>query len=340
MLEVIGLTEAQESVYRDLVAGGPMDAAAVARRLGLPPDEVLDHLRVLEEHRLVTATQTTPLRYLAAPPDLVLEPVLLRHQQRVRAELDELTRAYRTARRRGDLAELVEVLVGEDMVLDRLRQLARTAQDEVLCLHRMPLSLPLTRFLEPEPGNPPRYRAIYDRATLEDPGLSSHVNGWLRRGVQARTLDRLPMRLVVGRGYGAVLPLRLGEAAPSTPASSAAAADHTAPEEAAPETALFIRPSALLETLVELFELLWELAIPLQPDCRSREWAMLDERAPSPDDLKLLSLMLAGLPDEAIARHLATSPRTITRRVRRLMDMTGTRTRFQLGCRISQRGWI
>jgi DNA-binding NarL/FixJ family response regulator len=53
-----------------------------------------------------------------------------------------------------------------------------------------------------------------------------------------------------------------------------------------------------------------------------------------------LSLLRAGLTDEAIARQTGTSPRTIGRRVRRLMDLTGTETRFQLGVRALEHGWL
>lgn len=318
MLEVLGLTEVQERIYRELVAGGPLDVTSIAQRLGLDSGDVTAHLRILREQRLVNPTGAMPPRYLAAPPDLVLEPVLMRHSQRVRSELDELTRSYRTAQRRGDLSELVEILVGEDVLADRLNQLNRHADGEVLRLHRMPPSR-LAALDRRENGL--RHRTLYDRASLEQPGLIDQVNTLLRRGEQCRTLDQLPMNLVIGVGCGAVMPLAVGRGA--RPMS------------------LFVRPSALLDSLVELFDILWNHSTPLQPDYRATELThLLDEKAPSPDDLKLMSLMLAGLPDEAIARHLATSPRTITRRVRRLMDLTGTRTRFQLGCRVTQRGWI
>lgn len=48
-------------------------------------------------------------------------------------------------------------------------------------------------------------------------------------------------------------------------------------------------------------------------------------------DPRLLTMLSAGLKDEAIARQLAVSSRTVGRRVAELMDALGARTRFQAG---------
>jgi DNA-binding NarL/FixJ family response regulator len=49
---------------------------------------------------------------------------------------------------------------------------------------------------------------------------------------------------------------------------------------------------------------------------------------------------MTGLTDEAVAAHLGTSLRTVQRRVRHLMDLTGGRTRLQLGFQVARRGWL
>ncbi|NHA68987.1 DUF6879 family protein [Phycicoccus flavus] len=48
-------------------------------------------------------------------------------------------------------------------------------------------------------------------------------------------------------------------------------------------------------------------------------------------DPRLVELLELGLKDEAIARHLGVSLRTVRRRVARLMSVNGVDTRFQLG---------
>ena len=56
-------------------------------------------------------------------------------------------------------------------------------------------------------------------------------------------------------------------------------------------------------------------------------------------DAQVLSLLLAGLTDAALANHLSTSLRTVQRRVRGLMERADVETRMQLGWRASELGW-
>lgn len=63
--------------------------------------------------------------------------------------------------------------------------------------------------------------------------------------------------------------------------------------------------------------------------------APLDDR-----DREILSLLLSGVTDIAIARQLSISARTVERRARRMMDLLDATTRFQAGARAVQRGWI
>jgi DNA-binding NarL/FixJ family response regulator len=55
-------------------------------------------------------------------------------------------------------------------------------------------------------------------------------------------------------------------------------------------------------------------------------------------DQQLLALLAAGLTDQAIARKLGVALRTVERRVRRMMDGLGARTRFQAGLQAAARG--
>ena len=57
-------------------------------------------------------------------------------------------------------------------------------------------------------------------------------------------------------------------------------------------------------------------------------------------DAPLLTLLTAGLGDDAIGRQLNVSPRTVRRRVATLMDRLDARTRFQAGIQAKARGLI
>jgi len=61
--------------------------------------------------------------------------------------------------------------------------------------------------------------------------------------------------------------------------------------------------------------------------------------AASADD-RLLSLLATGLKDEAIARQLGVSLRTVHRRTSGLSESLGARTRFQAGVLAERRGLL
>ena len=44
--------------------------------------------------------------------------------------------------------------------------------------------------------------------------------------------------------------------------------------------------------------------------------------------------------DDAVARHLSVSLRTVQRQTRTMMDRLGAQTRFQAGIQARNRGWL
>jgi DNA-binding NarL/FixJ family response regulator len=65
------------------------------------------------------------------------------------------------------------------------------------------------------------------------------------------------------------------------------------------------------------------------------------DRAPlSEQDRKIITLMAAGVTDDAIARRLRLSRRTVSRRIATLLDRLGATTRFQAGVQAAHRDWL
>ena len=91
---------------------------------------------------------------------------------------------------------------------------------------------------------------------------------------------------------------------------------------------LLLRPPAIIDAFVTLFDELWRRAEPLM------------SRDASAQDVKLLELLSLGFKDEAIARQMGLGLRTVRRRVAALMDEHGVDTRFQLGLAVSRRGLV
>lgn len=60
----------------------------------------------------------------------------------------------------------------------------------------------------------------------------------------------------------------------------------------------------------------------------------------SPSEQETLELRCTGMKDEAIARHLGISPRTLNRRILRLMTVLGVSSRFQAGIQAARLGLV
>lgn len=197
-------------------------------------------------------------------------------------------------------AGLVEVVHGAAAVGRQVDRLQQAARTEVLALVKRD-------GVRPSIG--PAHRAI-----LEAPHETI-------AGAQARVLPELPLTMMLVDRDSAIVPIA------AVPAGGAAV--HNADDAAA----LLVQASSLLDALVALFERLWASAAPLVVDAADRS-------GPSASDLHLLSLLIAGLTDHAIAAQLGMSTRTVQRRIRVLLETAGVQTRLQLVWHAAQRGWL
>ncbi|MFD8034868.1 winged helix-turn-helix transcriptional regulator [Streptomyces sp. NPDC059717] len=94
-----------------------------------------------------------------------------------------------------------------------------------------------------------------------------------------------------------------------------------------------------MDALAALFEQVWDRSVPLQRHERTEPDSDV-QAAFSGEDLELLALMLAGLPDKALASQLGLSIRTVHRRIRRLMSLAACTTRMQLGWYAARAGLL
>ncbi|MFG1952026.1 LuxR C-terminal-related transcriptional regulator [Micromonospora sp. NPDC048830] len=56
--------------------------------------------------------------------------------------------------------------------------------------------------------------------------------------------------------------------------------------------------------------------------------------------LQVLKLLAAGLKDEAIARQMSTTTRTVRHRVQDVLTALNAKSRFHAGVEASRRGWV
>ena len=322
MLDGLGLESDQEAVYTALVSVPSATLEEIAQRCpGVPARAVIAEL---ERAGLVSPLADSPgsgLAYAAAPPDVALELLVRSRQQelaRARLSVAELAARYRQARVSAGPHEVVEVVTTREATALRWEQLQRSARQQVRSFDRPP-------YISPSPLNNPvelemlaagvAYRAVYHPAGLALPGRPAAMRTMIAAGEQARVTQSVPVKMFIADDQMGLIPLEVGGSA---------------------EAGLVIRASSMLDTLIALFELVWERAIPVH----SGGDLPATGTGPSQEEADLLALLAAGLTDAAIARHLGTHPRTVQRRVRELLDRLDAGTRFQAGLQAVRRGWL
>jgi sugar-specific transcriptional regulator TrmB/DNA-binding CsgD family transcriptional regulator len=324
MLEIIGLGSEAEQVYEVLLDARPATTAELAAATGLTRPAVRAALQLLHSHGLVARAPGPPNSHVAVDPAIALDVLLLRREEQLRkarARAQEVGERFRQAAAGRNPAETVEVITGRGTTVQRLVQIQHSARHELRCFDKPPYHLGLAKVNEAELDllrRGGRARGLYEAAAIAMPSRREHLEIYLAAGEQARVLPSLPTKLIVVDDRLAAVPLH---------------ADST---DTPPPSFVIVHPSALLDALCDLFETLWRLAPPLTLD-----GVPADPAQPGPDPLErqILGLMNAGLPDEAIARHLGLSHRTLQRRIRDLMQRLDAHTRYQLGVQAVVRKW-
>lgn len=316
MLEILGLTDAEEAVYEALLrAPEPIvDAVAEAVAFADVGATLGDTLRRLEAMELVRATEQG---YVAEPPDIALQRLLARRRTglddaaaRVR-QLDQLYRDHRV----GPRDSPVEVVPGADAV-GRIYAMHRTSRHLVRAFETPPYAPPPAGEgygdLGAEGiGRGVYYRIVYSRAAVAEQGFPELLAGVAAGGEEARVAREVPLRLTIFDDTAAVVPVHTGSMVTNG--------------------ILIVRSGALLDALIALFESVWARGVPLEHSAPSAEAVDSAPGTAAAVDDVFVALLTAGMSDHAMARALGISVRTVGRRVRQVLTDLNATTRFQAG---------
>jgi len=169
-----------------------------------------------------------------------------------------------------------------------------------------------------------RVLGTYDQGALELPGGKELVAKCAEVGEEVRIVPRLPMKLYVLDERAALVPL-----------------------EPFGATALLIRDPSVARIFARYFDLIWARATPYGEVATATPTATATGPAPGTrqpsavsaastvpprrGSARLISLMADGLKDEAIARHLGVSVRTVRRQITELCRQLRAPNRFAAG---------
>lgn len=321
MLQNVGLTRHEEQTYRLLVNLRTATLADLRRQLRFSAEEADLAFAGLVAKGLVSETTGSPRRLVATPPDVAGEALLLHRLEELqgaRVEFLRLAEDYRESAGRPSIDGMIDVAPVEALPT-LIEQLQRQATRAVWVVAMPPYVVPADQnpvVLERLAAGV-EYRVLYTRSALDQPGALDMIRPYVAAGEQARMLPDLDLTMNIFDRKVAMLPAGRGRLDD-------------------PGDAIVVHESPLLDALVELFERLWLTAMPMAP--------MFDDPAElgglSPGDSRLLLLLLAGLTDDAIGRHLGFARRTVVRRTHHLMERAKATNRLQLVWRATQLGWI
>ena len=330
-LSALGMSPFDESVYRALLDRAEAAPGELAESLGAGVARVERALDRLRELGLASRLSGRRRRYTATDPEAAVEALVRSRTadlERVRSVAVELASRFHAAQRAGGHGDAIEIVHGAEQLGRWFVRLQQQVREEMLVLDRPPYALAARNPVEPVSlAQGVRWRAVYAPEALELPGALDEVTELARRGERGRVLPGLPLKLAVADGKTALLPLSL---------------------DLENAQIAIVHESTLLDALVDLFQMYWEMAVPIgvqesapEPKQPAPERASEAPSVPPDEDTRrLLTLLASGLKDDAIARQLGLSTRTMRRRMRQLLDDLSAANRFQAGVQAVRRGWL
>lgn len=315
------ISAAEEAVYKALLKQTNGSIGALVEACPHSVGEIYNALGALERAGLVTRATGEEEEFLPVRPDWALDELVAAHQrdlEQTRSRLAKVAALHQSVRANQQVGEIGEVIIGSSLVGSRFRQLQAKARREVRGLVTPPFVTQSQHYANlrdtqsEQLSEGVRYRIVYDQDGFEAQGGFESIMADAAAGEEARVADRLPLKLFMVDGSTALLPI-------------------TGRDEPA---SLVVYEPGLLIALDALFEGVWARATPLAFD-GSTPAGCLDDVS-----IRLLTLLRAGFPESTIARDLGLSRRTVQRRMHSLMCQAGVETKFQLGVRSVELGWM
>jgi DNA-binding CsgD family transcriptional regulator len=324
-LDVWGLDDVAESVYRALLRNPDFDLDQLAQHLELDPDQVGAGVDDLLRLGLLTRTAgglapVSPATTLAALVHGELADLEERRSRldAVRASLAGFAADHMVGQSRA-WSSLPFELLSRDESFAAVEDIQRSTTGEVLSCHRaVDLLVDSPTYIDLcerqlAAGRP--MRGLYPVEVLGDPDRLAWVQAWADAGETVRLMtEDLPAVGVFGSEI-ALVSATWGVESAGT---------------------LLVRAPALVALVRNLFDQYWARGTPLPTTGAGPGAAAQDV-----DEVRrVLELLQLGLKDESIARQLGVSLRTVRRRVAGVMDDLGATTRFQAGMEAARRGLI
>jgi DNA-binding CsgD family transcriptional regulator len=161
-------------------------------------------------------------------------------------------------------------------------------------------------------------QALHQRSMLAQPRRAQYLWELERLGAQVRLREYLPFRMMVFDDRAAGCSINVSATVTET---------------------FLLRGERLVMLLSQMFDSLWLEAEPLPtPSTEQRNAPLVSSL--TPQHLTILRCLADGATDQAIARALGITPRTVTRRLNEIYSALGVQSRFQAGSAARKLGLV
>jgi DNA-binding CsgD family transcriptional regulator len=158
-----------------------------------------------------------------------------------------------------------------------------------------------------------RLEAIYAHHLVGVPHLHEYLTEVTHHGADVRVAPAVPLRMIIIDDDLAILPMD--------------------PRDTT-RGAFAIRSRQVIGVLQAVFRFHWACAAPLETVSEQYEVSQLL----SPSEKMVIHMMAMGAKDEAIARQLGISTRTLSRKISQMLDRLSVQTRFQAAVKLARAG--
>ena len=329
VLGALGLDNICVQVYLMMHSAPEDDTAQIAERLGFQTAEVIDAIDELSDLTLLRPGLSPTQKLRPVSIERAIHTLIRQQSEQLKIQTGSLSMLQsamkellesRPTREDGFGHADIETLTGAEQVQSLVERLMFRATESVWsAIPGRPMAPEVLEAARPFDEEVSQRgvsgRSLYQNSVLADRRNLDYARWLGSLGSEIRSTPVIPSRMIiVDRSVAAII--------------------YRQPQ--LPMEMFIVREPALVTPLIELFETTWTAAKPIDgPDPKQA-----DEREPTPQELALLRLLASGSTDEAAAKKLGVSVRTVRRIMAELMDQLEASSRFEAGHKATQRGWL
>jgi DNA-binding CsgD family transcriptional regulator len=320
VLAAFGVSQDAERLYRCVLRSSGRALDEHRQQLGWPGARTREALDALLAAQLVAEENDGTL--FADHPRITLTRLIDRETGRLdqrRRDLADVRSAvsdFAAEHRAGDASMPGPVAVDHlppEVLITTVEEMVRSTTGVIRSFHLEVASGPGTHagiiaIVREQMAQGRELRSVYPLTVLDHPEQLAWVRDWAAVGERQRVVQQVPHEFVVFGDEVVLSSRHWGMTAGG---------------------AMLLRLPLLVQAFTAVVDDAWRSGLPV-PD------SSLEQDA----DTRLIALLAGGFKDEAIARYLGISLRTVRRRVASLADELGVHTRFQLGVVAQRRGLL